>query len=712
MTAFLAWMVYPEAASAEPIHGWGGLAAVGSFIGRRTELAEITERLRSARLVTLTGAAGVGKTQLAVRVAEQARDGFPDGVWLVEAASLHEGGLLADTLAMSLDLPSRSPRGPLVDLAEFLRGKKLLVVLDNCEHIVDACAEVVSTLLSNVPDLRVLATSRQALRISGEHLWSVAPLPTPEAIAVAPVAEYPAVTLFAERASAVVPGFRVTLNNWDTVAGICRQLEGLPLAIELAAGRLSSMSLDQLLRGLRDRYQLLGTDSGAVAGRHRSLRAAIDWSYELCSPAEQLLWQRVSLFAGSFDLDTAEQLCAGDGLEAELIFDLVVALLDKSILHREAAPGHVSYRLLETLREYGLDRLRRAGQLVSWQRRHRDHYLRLVERNAVEWFGPHQVKSLYQIRTEQPEIRSALEFSLSRADETPIGQSMAATLWLYWIGCGLLSEGRYWLDRALRLGQAVTPQRAKALWVNAWIAALQGESQRATAMAEQCRRDAQRLDDARVLAYATQALGVTALVSDDLPAAVSLLLEARRLLSHELTTHPRDSQLLSVQAITGVQLAAALTFQGHAEQAIPLCEECHVWCDQHGERWVLSYALFVLGLAEWESGRPAEAAEHARECLRIKHAFYDLLGMALSVDLLAWVAAADGAYDRASMLLGGADRMWSLFGLPLFGSQVWTTPRRASEALCRRALGDHEFEARLRGGHDLPTGELVAWALA
>jgi tetratricopeptide (TPR) repeat protein len=311
-----------------------------------------------------------------------------------------------------------------------------------------------------------------------------------------------------------------------------------------------------------------------------------------------------------------------------------------------------------------------------------------------------------------PGIRAALEFSLSTRGETRAGQWLVATLWFVWIGCGLLPEGRYWLNRALRVDRELSRQRVKALWVDAWIAHIQGDRVPAFTMARRCRENATRLRDTSALAHAVHILGATALVSDDMQGAVHLLLEARRRLATELAQRPNDSELRSALALSIQQLALAWAFRGDLDQATQLCEECLALCEEHGERWVLSYTLFVLAFTEWLMRRTSEAAEHARECLRIKGAFYDLLGMALSIDVLAWLAAADGCFERATILLGGTDRMWRTFGHPLFGSQKWAAPRRKCEQQCRHALGDHAFEAALRRGHELPTGEIVAYALA
>ncbi|MER6800112.1 ATP-binding protein, partial [Amycolatopsis mediterranei] len=334
-------------------------AELTSFVGRRHELGEAKRLLATARLVTLTGAGGVGKTRLALRVAADVRRAFPDGVWLVELADVGDPHLVPNTVATAFGLRVTSDQA--AGLAEYLEDKQLLLVLDNCEHVADECATLVAKLLAVSAGLRVLATSRHTLHVEGEHLLHVEPLPVPgdEDAGGGPVE---AVTLFADRAAAVSPGFELTPDNRATVSRICRRLEGIPLAIELAAVRVRVLAVDQVLERLDDRLGLLTSRPAAVQPRRRTLEAAIDWSFELCTPAEQRLWAQASVFPGGFDLDAAEGVCvpAADGGSA---LDVVAGLVDKSVLSRQNGTfgRHAWYRMLETVREYGGARLAAGG---------------------------------------------------------------------------------------------------------------------------------------------------------------------------------------------------------------------------------------------------------------------------------------------------------------------------------------------------------------
>src|SRR5215469_11893319 len=340
-------------------------AELTSFVGRRHELAEVKRLLADSRLVTLTGIGGVGKTRLALRAAAGLRRAFRDGVWLVRLDQLRDEALLAQAVAGALGLQDRAGYTPAAALAEYLAGRQLLLVLDNCEHLVDAAAKLADQLLRAAGGLRVLATSREALTITAETVLAVPPLPAPDAgerLSVAELERFAAVRLFAERAAQVVPGFAVTEANEAAVAGICRRLEGLPLAIELAAARLPVLSAEQIDERLGDRLGLLTRGGRTRPARQQTLRASVEWSYELCSPAERLLWARCSVFAGGFELDAAEGICADHRLPAGDMLELLAALAGKSVLAVEHGEGVARYRLPETLREYGQERLQESGE--------------------------------------------------------------------------------------------------------------------------------------------------------------------------------------------------------------------------------------------------------------------------------------------------------------------------------------------------------------
>jgi predicted ATPase len=441
--------------SARPRQQLGNLPVdVTSFVGRRRELSEARRLLGGARLLTLAGAGGVGKTRLALRLAAEVRRTFPDGVWLADLAPLQGGELVAPTVMAALGLVDHSMRLPVDTLVEYVAGKRLLLVLDNCEHVLDWCAVLAARLLSETAGLRILATSRQLLSVEGEQVLEVPPLsvPHPDRLSAAgSLIEYEAVRLFAERAAAVVPGFAVTAGNGAVVARLCQELDGIPLAIELAAVRLRVLSAEQILERLDDRYRLLTGGSRTALPRHQTLRAAIEWSYDHCSPSEQILWVRLSVFSGGFDLETAEEVCAGEDIAQQDVFELVTGLVDKSILAREEHGSRVRYRLLETIRQYGQLRLTESGQEESLRRRHRDYYHQLALRADAAVMSPRQTQWLLHLRPDLPNIRVALELCLTEPGQAQAGLQIASALQYYWLFYGLLREARQWLARGLRL---------------------------------------------------------------------------------------------------------------------------------------------------------------------------------------------------------------------------------------------------------------------
>ncbi|MFI6439037.1 LuxR C-terminal-related transcriptional regulator [Streptomyces sp. NPDC050759] len=389
-----------------------------SFVDRRGEQAAGRELLSRARLVTLTGPGGVGKTRLAARIAARAERTFPDGVRFVHLAGLRDPELVPLAVADALGLHDHSAGPPTDALVAHVRDHKVLLVLDNCEHLPRACAGLAAALLRGTTGVRILATSRHRLGLTEENLLDVRPLPVPDPDGDLSAADgYPALALFADRAAAVVPGFALTAGNRAAVARLCRRLDGLPLAIELAAVRMRVLGVEQLLERLDDRYRLLTSGSPAALPRHRTLRAAVDWSHELCTAREQLVWARLSVPAGGFDLETAEAVCAdGDLLHGADVLDAIAGLVDKSVLSREPGPDGVRYRLLDTLRHYGLERLRGTeGEELATRRRHRDWMLRRATACEQAWFGPGQREIVARLRADQDNLRAALDFSLRGA---------------------------------------------------------------------------------------------------------------------------------------------------------------------------------------------------------------------------------------------------------------------------------------------------------
>ena len=360
--------------------------------GRRHELQETRRLLASSRILTLTGVGGVGKTRLALRMAAEVRRAFPDGVWFVELASLHDPQLVPHTVANTLELRQVSA-DPAADLAAYLEPQQLLVVLDNCEHLTDACAVLVSKLLAAAPGLRILATSRHLLGVEGEQILSVPPLSTPDS-EVACRRRHSLRVREAVHGAGLGggAGLRHHRRQPDAVVELCRTLDGIPLAIELAAVWLRILSPEQILERLSDRFRLLTSGRPAAPARQQALDAAVGWSYDLCSPTEQLMWARLSVFAGGFDLEAAEDVCTGDEIDRDEVLNLVASLVNKSIIVRKLATENSTawYHMLETIRQYGAERLTAADQVHALQVRHRDRYRTLAAQFAAEGFGPDQ----------------------------------------------------------------------------------------------------------------------------------------------------------------------------------------------------------------------------------------------------------------------------------------------------------------------------------
>ncbi|CAM5397213.1 hypothetical protein GCM10010329_58270 [Streptomyces spiroverticillatus] len=674
-----------------------------SFVGRDHELARVRELLAGHRLVTLTGVGGVGKTRLGLRAALNLQPSFRDGVWLVELSGLSDPGLVAHAVAAALDLHDQTGRAPLASLVRHLREREILLVLDDCEHLLHACAVLVDTLLRAATGLRVVATSRQPLAVDGERIVPVPPLRVLGE--GGPDEETPAVTLFAHRARAAVPcGFPMSAETRATVTRICSRLDGIPLAIELAAGRLRTLDPDQLLARLDDRFRVLTTARPTALPRHQTLRATVCWSFHLCTDDERLLWVRLSTFTDTFDLEAAEAVCAGEDLPAGEIYDLVDGLVDKSVLIRERCGAGIRFRLLETLREYGRDQIHDADLRTALRRRHRDHYLALAERGEAQWFGPGQARWAERLRLEHANFREALGFSFAAPDEGLAGARLAAALYSFWVACGYVEEAQRWLERALRAAGAPSRERAKALWVMSRIAYLRGDVAESLARAQECRELAGRLGDGMTLAHGTHMAGTATLLRDE-------PVHARSLLARALELYAACGETNSMVILAQAQLALAGVFLDVPGQAVELCRKARSVCRAHEEKWALSYALYVQAFAEWACGERVVAARHARECLRMKRDFRDRLGTAMVVDLLGCLAAAEGRCHRAAVLLGAAEEEWNTVGVPWFGSAYWRAPHDEAERWARQALGHEAFETALFEGTRLRPEEVFAFAL-
>ncbi|MFE1874563.1 ATP-binding protein [Streptomyces sp. NPDC059496] len=673
---------------------------LGRFIGRGGELAEVGRLLECSRLVTVTGVGGVGKSRLVLAAARAAAEGsqerYCDGVWLAELATVRDPALLELALAEALELTDHTTRPLRTVLAEHLVGRRLLLVLDGFEQLVDECADLVRELLRRCPGLRVLAAGRRPLDLDGESVFPLAPPAAEEALA-----------LLAARASAADPAFAVTAENRAALVELCARLDGIPLALELAAGRLRTLSPAQVLARLEDRFVLLTGGARGGLARHRALRTTIGWSHELCTPAERLLWARLSVFAGQFDLDAVEYVCAGPDLPVEAVLDLVGELLAQSLLVREETPAGVRLRMLETVRMYGAGWLESLGDAGRLRRRHRDWYVGLATWCELDWFSPRQQEVAALVEAELPNIRLALECCLDEPDEAHLGQYLAGTLWFYWAGCGRLTEGRHWLDRTLELAdQAVEYEtsRLKALWVLGYVAALQGDAAASMSALYECRDGAAQSGNPVAAAYAVHRMGCLALVSDEMA-------RARELLGAALEQYRAAGELNSNVLMCQVELGMALAFLGDLPGALALCGEVREICEERGERWTKAYALYVLAYAALDAGRTREARRLLTECVAINHVFHDLVGLVLALELLALVTVTEGHAAEAAVLQGAAEPMWGGVGLQLFGSGYFNAPRLMCRERAGELLGAERYAAYEAEGRELSREALVGRAL-
>jgi non-specific serine/threonine protein kinase len=677
-----------------------------SFVGRRREVTDAKRVVSASRLVTLIGPGGVGKTRLALKVAVDVRRAFGDGVWLVELDQLRDPALVSHTVAASLGLREQSGRPPMAVLQEFLVERRLLLVLDNCEHLVVAVAVLADTLLRSCPHLRILATSREPLGIGGEATLPVPSLSVPDPRRRSSPNEQShceAVTLFAERAASAVPEFSIAEDNRRAVVEICRRLDGLPLAIELAAVRLRALTAQEIAHRLGDRYRLLTRGPRGAPTRQQTLRSCVQWSYDLCSPQEQLLWARLAVFAGSVELDAAEGVCAGDDLAPENILEVVASLVDKSILIPEQGTV-VRYRLLDTIREYGRERLHHTGEYEALRRRHRDWYADFVARADADWVGPRQVDWLTRLDREHPNIRAALEFSLTEPGEAQAALRIATKLFPYWFARGLLSEGRHWLDQALARDTGLTAQRSRALHRASTLAGLQGDLAAASALAEQGRELAAQLGDAAARTQAMLAAGYSGCMRGDPPGAVACFAEVLDTLDVEDDVH------WQLEARYGLALASGML--GDTARTVTCHEEILAITEPRGELWYRSHSLWNLGVVAWRQGDPRRAAELVEQSLRLKQAMDDTFGAVLCLDTLAWIAASEHDPRRAATLLGAAAALTQAMGTHTI---TYTYPGLAAHhEQCEqtlRALGEQAFQTAYQHGMGLAFDDAIAYAL-
>jgi predicted ATPase/DNA-binding SARP family transcriptional activator len=628
-----------------------------NFIGREWEMDQVKRLLTKARLLTLTGAGGCGKTRLALEVAASLGAEYADGVFVVQLAALSDPSLVPQAVASALGVYDESGRPLQAILSAYLQPRQLLLVLDNCEHLVEACAQLATELLLACPKLRILATSREALRTTGESVWNVPSLATPDPRHLPPaesLMQYEAVQLFIDRALLVQPGFVLTKQNGPSVARICHRLDGIPLAIEMATGRLRVLSLGQISERLDNSFQLLIDGSRVALPHHRTLRAAVDWSYELLSELEQLVFNRLSVFSGGFTLEAVEAVCSNESIGAEQVLDILFQLVEKSLVSvEEGLQGAVRYQLLETLRQYGQERLEKNGETKVTQQWHAAFFLALAEKAEQELRGPEQQRWLNVLDKEHDNLRAALTW-LAESGEAEAGLRLAGALYWFWRVRGYFAEGLRWLEGAiLRSKGRWAAARVKALNGAATLAWDQSEYDRATVFLEESLALSREVADQRGSAYALYNLGNLAYTRGDYRRAVAFL-EESLVLSREVVEQRNIAVCLNL-------LGSIMREQRDYHQATALLEEGLALCRELGDQRAIARSLSNLGLVAQYRGDYHQALALFGESLVMFRELADQVGIADTLGNLGLVYQYLGDYRQAVALLSeGLTLFWKL----------------------------------------------------
>lgn len=697
-----------------------------SFIGRERELAEVKTLLAENRLLTLTGAGGTGKTRLALQAAADVSGEFPDGVWLTELAAITEPALLPKAIAMALSL-REEPGKPLDEtLLDYLRPRSLLLLLDNCEHLIAACAALVDQWLRACPNVRVLATSREPMQIAGERAWRVPSLELPRArqsVSVETLLKYGAVRLFVERATLAQPSFALTSQNAPAVTQVCAQLDGIPLALELAAARVKVLKVDQIAARLDDRFRLLTGGSRTALPRQQTLRALIDWSYELLDDQEKTLLRRLSVFAGGWTLEAAEAIGgdtaeALDGsreeavqpvIEAWQVLDLLTQLVDKSLVmmdemavETDAGGGIIRYRLLETVRQYGLFRLEEAREAEALQKRHTGWFAQMAQEAQAHLIGEDEVEWLERLEADHDNLRQALNWLLHALGRQREAVAMAANLWRYWDGRGHLMEGSEMLEAAIALPEEDTPcpERAEALKGAGNLALGRGEYDRARTRFEQSLALYEQQGDQLGVAAATNNLGIVELEQERWDAAQTYFQRSLELLQ-SLNMTWGEAMTLGNLGVTALNLGNYREAQAYQEQSLALRQTLG---DRRGE----AIALHNLGTIADRQGNAVAACRYCQESLAIKRDLGDRDGLAETMEELAQIMAAIQP-EHAASLFGMAQSLREAIGAPLAPSEQRWHDERLSRV--RTALGAAAFDEAWTQGTQQTQEQAIAFAL-
>ena len=714
---------------------------VTSFIGRERELLALKRLLGEHRLLTVSGPGGCGKTRLCLQLAGESLPQFPEGVWLVELAPVTDRRGVAQAIADVLGLKEEPGKTIGETLTAHLRSRRTLLLLDNCEHLLDGCAQLAAGLLRHAPDLKIVASSREGLGIDGEQTYRVPSLSLPDSshvITPISIAPFEAVRLFASRTLLCRPDFEITDQNAAAVASVCRRLDGIPLAIELAAARMRSISVDEIDRRIDRRFDLLTGGSRTALPRQQTLRALIDWSYELLSTFDRLALQRLSVFAGGWTLSNAEEVCAGDGIDCQSVMDLLASLCDKSLILVEEHDGYSRYSFLETVRQYARERLLKEGNAISVRERHLDCFLSLAEEADLDLVGPRQTIWLQRLESEHENLGAALAWSLISERGSGADLRLCGALLRFWLIRGHVAEGREWCERALARcrPQNRTPERGSALHAAGVLAEMQADYSIASAHHEEALAIRRSLEDQIGVALSLGNLGVLSSAQGDHKAAQVLLREALAI--------ARDRQDQEAIVFCLLNLGRASNALGNGDGAQVMFTESLAIARRLADRRLVAQSLTNLAIVSVGKRDLASARTLQEQSLAITRELDDKIGIATNQQYLASLAfetedyaVAEGHYRESltrfaelgarraiALSLRGLAGVIASLGHPISAARMWGAAQRLGEetgpvlrldegavATARAALCDDvAFDLAWLDGRALALGRVVELA--
>jgi predicted ATPase/DNA-binding CsgD family transcriptional regulator len=681
---------------------------LSSFVGREKELPEVRRLLENNRLLTLTGSGGCGKTRLALAAVSELVERFEDGVWMVELASLAEPSLVPQAVAFTLGVRERPGRSLTEALSDYLRTRDLLLILDNCEHLIGACAEFAEALLRSCSGLRVLATSREALGITGEIARPVPSLSLPDLRRLPDLeslSRYESARLFVERTAAVRPTFTLTEQNAPAVAQVCYRLDGIPLAIELAAARAKMLPVEEISARLGDSFQLLAAGSRTALPRQKTLHATMDWSHELLGQKERVVFRRLSVFAGGFTLKAAESICAGEQLQRDEVLESLSQLVDKSLVMAQEPDGTARYRLLETIRQYGRERLEEAGEAAQVREQHAKYYLAVAEEAEPELKGDGQVAWLERLETEHGDLRVAMAWLLERG-EPELSARLGWALWLFWGIRTHLAEGRRSMERVLSARGSVAMRasaRAKALFVAGMMANYQGDHLSAEPLVQESLRLFKELGDKVGTAYALSNAGYVALGRERYQQAIAVIEEAADLFLEEGEKWGAAIEL-------GF-LAVAWRNQGDHERARRLAERALAISREIGERQASTSALYTLAILAQTEGQDERARNLFEEGLRLSAELGNEADVAHCLKGLASMYGAEGKIVRAARLWGAEEALLEKLEDAVYTYLPDRALHRSQVAAARSQVDEAAWTAAWTEGRTMSLGQAVEYAL-